>query len=653
MKKRKEIYFQRFWRLALLFVLSVSMLLSCSPEDGATHGAPELATVTLDKNALYNGIVLPEGWEYKESLSNGDPFRIPYLLSEEQGGYAPEIINIDVGRQLFVDDFLIDQTNLNTVYHQAKTLDSPIFFAEEEWESGSTVLTSGGVWYDMDKDIYKMWYQAGFAGKMAYATSTDGINWERAKISSNGSNIVLSSVDSIASSTVWIDYDAPASERYKMMLRQTNSVTGYAGHALMYVSSNGTVWKAAKDEKGNVLKTGRMEDRSTFFYDALNGQWRFSIRFNEIVGWNDIQTSTKARVRYLHSGDTWIDASQWDGGWIYWYSAEEPKDEIPHFWLKTDGDDPIDTSQTGNNIPQLYNVDAIAYESVMIGLQTIWYGPEVDVTNVTNQPKINEIQASYSRDGYYYDRPSRGIGEGCALIPASRTKGDWDYGYLSTTAGGIIVYDDEIRIYYSAISGQHEYENGFREESQYVGGAVGYATLRRDGFASMNGSGELLTKPLTVSKDVKYLFVNANVDGGSIKAEILDLDGNVLDGYSVEECEAFTGDSCCTMLTWNGAHDLSFLQNKGFRIRFIMEDGELYSFWLSADSEGASAGEVGAGYAGEKTLDPDLTKEDTADVTDGRSGCASAIGGSVAMVLPVLASTVLLKRRCRRKENAQ
>ena len=127
-------------------------------------------------------------------------------------------------------------------------------------------------------------------------------------------------------------------------------------------------------------------------------------------------------------------------------------------------------------------------------------------------------------------------------------------------------------------------------------GPLGLASLRRDGLASLDGSGEIVTKELTVTKDVKYLFVNANAAGGSLKAEVLDAEGNVVEGYSLDECIPMTADSCCAKLTWKGADDLSFLQNKGFCLRFVQENTEFYSFWLSADEKGTSNGAMAAGY---------------------------------------------------------
>ncbi len=642
------------WKSAVCLAIAIVMMLPMVGTAFAT--APtELQTVTLDENALYNGIVVPSNWNYTISPMQQTPIEAPYLKTKSQGGYAPDVINIDKGRQLFVDDFLIDSTTLTQSYYQAEIMDEPLFTESNKY-TNTAVLTGGGVWYDMDEKIYKMWYQAGFCNQMAYATSTDGINWTFPPTrGGDGSNIVLKNVNRIAGSCVWLDYEAPAEERYKMMVRRQNSYfteqgkDGDSAPAELYVSADGTRWLPAGE-------TGGMQDRSTFFYNELTDKWVFSIRSNFQTKWHDQILSKWTRSRTYHEGNTWQEAATWD-----FYDSKSNNN--PLFWQKADNNDPIDTTQ-GSNPPEIYNIDCIAYESVTLGLFQMWYGPGNEVIEKTGWPKITEIQAGYSRDGFYFERPVRGAGN--ALIPASRTEGDWDYGYLSTTAGGVIVLDDEIRIYYSGMSGQGLNSVGDKVQNAHVGGSIAYASLRRDGFASMDGTGELTTKNLTVTKDVKYLFVNANASAGSLKAEILDMNGNVVDGYSADDCVAFTDNSCCSKLTWNGADDLSFLQGKGFRIRFVQENAELFSFWLSADPNGASGGAMAAGYAGEKDLNPDLsqnnndqTNQNNNNGNEEKKGCASTVGATAAVLMPVLAGASMIGRKrtakafSKRKERQQ
>ncbi len=548
------------------------------------RNADKLKSVKLSDNARYNGIVIPEGWKFETDKGNGYRAEIPYLVSSEKGGYAPEVVNIDVGRQLFVDDFLIDKSDLKRTYHNAVIRDEPVFKAERPWEKGnSAVPVSGGLWYDEEDKLFKMWYSAGFCLRLAYAESRDGIHWERPDINGDGTNILLRDVSQVCSTSVIMDKTAPAEERYKLMLRLRDMAVEIDRAATLYTSPDGINWKY-------VGRTGECGDRSSCFYDELNKQWVFSIR-NTVPGvaWGEtVYPSKWIRSRGYHSGKTFLEAGKWD-----WSDPEKS----PVFWQKTDADDEIDRTQLGERPPQLYNVDAIAYESITLGMFQIWYGPEVHELKITQRPKITELQAMYSRDGFYFDRPSRGVGN--AFIPAARTDGRWDYGYVQSVTGGVVVYDDELRIYYAGFSGQSYNAEGELVWEAHSGGSLGLATLRRDGFASLDGSGSVTTKTLTVTKDAKYLFVNANAERGSLRTEILDDEGNVIDGFGADDCIPMTENSCKARLIWRGGDDLSFLRGKVFRIRFEQENAELYSFWLAPDELGESGGAMAAGCVAE------------------------------------------------------
>ena len=631
--------FKRKWK-AIVFGLALLLALSVSPAFAASTTGT-LTKATLSGDALYNGIVIPKDHTFSVDPNEGDAVTVPYLLSKSEGGYAPDLINIDVGRQLFIDDFLIESTTLSRKFYTAyQNPTNPIFYPETAWEltsSPSTACTSGGIWYDMDEQIYKMWYEAGFNNRMAYATSTDGIHWERPAINADGSNTLVRQQQT-DSFSVWIDYDAKESERYKLMIRSPNDVSReiYSMPAVLYTSANGLTW-AKRGETGNML------DRSTFFYNPFNEEWVFSIRGQQTVKWGT--TSYRPRLRLYHADADFLKAGTWT-------------DDEAILWIKPDSSDQKKTS-VSNEIPELYNFDSIAYESVMLGFNQMFYGPQNNVTDSTGNPKSTEIQMSYSRDGFYYDRPSRQ-----SLISADRREGAWNYGYLQTCTGGVIVYDDEIRIYYSAFSGDYEV-NGTKLSGPYLGGAVGYATLRRDGFASMNGSGELTTKPLTVTKDVKYLFVNVNSSNGSFKAEILDKNGAVLEGYSAADCVAVSENTCKTRITWKNGKTLEQLQGKEFRIRFVMENGAFYSFWLSPDEIGTSGGEMAAGYAGEdERVDQSNTDVTDAPTTDSstdststteeeKDGCFSVASGSATVLLSMLGCGILLRKKKRKKDGAK
>ena len=64
---------------------------------------------------LYNGIRLPKQWPPDDIVPyDTNPMPVPYLDDR------PDVVPIDVGRQLSVDDFLIEKTDLIRSYHLAE-----------------------------------------------------------------------------------------------------------------------------------------------------------------------------------------------------------------------------------------------------------------------------------------------------------------------------------------------------------------------------------------------------------------------------------------------------------------------------------------------------------------------------------------------------
>ena len=91
-----------------------------------------------------------------------------------------------------------------------------------------------------------------------------------------------------------------------------------------------------------------------------------------------------------------------------------------------------------------------------------------------------------------------------------------------------MVFGDEIQFYYGG--------RAYRTEGNYHGdtdtrSGVGLATLRLDGFVSINAENQdtMTTKSFVFIGDT--LEANANAAGGSIRAEALDPEGNVIKGF--------------------------------------------------------------------------------------------------------------------------
>ena len=64
-----------------------------------------------------------------------------------------------------------------------------------------------------------------------------------------------------------------------------------------------------------------------------------------------------------------------------------------------------------------------------------------------------------------------------------------------------------------------------------------------------------------------------------------------------------TEDSTKTKLSFGEGKDISAFAGKGVKLRFYLENAELYSFWVTGDGEnGASNGYLAAGSVGQKGL---------------------------------------------------
>ncbi|HEY5586748.1 MAG TPA: hypothetical protein VIK78_19945 [Ruminiclostridium sp.] len=529
-----------------------------------------------DGTKLYNGIMLPEIWppKYKEELLE-KPLPVPYLEN------PPDEIIINVGRQLLVDDFLIQQTDLKRVFHNADIVgDGPVFEPKTDLEMNDGYCPvacpfNDGVFYDEKDHLFKMWYHAGWFDGTAYAESEDGIHWRRlSELEAGREDRIIPLEPGVMrdGAGAWIDHDAKdPSERYKMFVyyrrhdekmkyfHESNGIHPYSEGGILYKSANGVDWQL-------VSTTGICGDNTTFFYNPFRKKWVFSIRtsLNLVDGWE--------RTRGYYECDDFFSEAGW-------------KQEEVRSWGRTDIFDEPDPVL--GYPPQLYNLDAVGYESLMLGAYSVFLGPPNDVCEKTHRPKIIDMKLAFSRDGFHWHRPDYN-----PFIPSSRVEAQWDYGYIHPNSGICLVVGDKLYFYFSAWSGISP-KFGMH---MYAGGSMGLATLRRDGFASMEDQGKggyLVTRKLRFNG--KYLFVNADAAGGKLEAEMLDENNNILAPFSRENCVPVIKDGVTQMITWNGAENLSNLTDRPVRIKFYLQNSKFYSFWISPSRTGASLGYVAGG----------------------------------------------------------
>ena len=528
---------------------------------------------------LYNGIQLPAQWppRYAEP-DTAALMPVPYLE------HKPEVIPVNVGRQLFVDNFLISQTDLVPTYHTPDFFTgNPVLEPTEEWENtieGAPYAApfSDGIWYDDKDGKFKMWYLAG-AGSIhkqdkqtfytCYAESTDGVNWVKPKLDLVPGTCLVDSANRDAA-TVWLDRnEKDPAKRYKLFNVERRPTDRRWQFILKY-SPDGIHWSEG------VAQSGDLYDRSSVFYNPFRGVWCISMRYSTKV-------SSRSRA-YLEDKDPEVAVSMAhrvrkgipDKNIVYWFTPDNLEPRHPRF-------PEVD--------PGIYNFDVIPYESLMIGQYAVWQGPENGDCGKLGIQKRNEIMLGYSRDGFHFSRPTH-----APFMANDTTDGAWNWGNMQSIGGVPLIVGDSLYFY---CSGRRL--NDIMWDS-YT--STGLAKLRRDGFVSIgtNGAkrGSLTTEPLTF--DGEYLFVNADLaaKGAEMTVEVLDRNGNPLPDYSGKNVIVLKKlDSTKQIVEWKDAKSLAALKGEPVRLRFNLTKGaELYSFWISPWITGESRGYTAGGGPG-------------------------------------------------------
>lgn len=74
------------------------------------------------------------------------------------------------------------------------------------------------------------------------------------------------------------------------------------------------------------------------------------------------------------------------------------------------------------------------------------------------------------------------------------------------------------------------------------------------------------------------LVVDANATGGSLFVEALDPEGDVIKGFSREECAPITSESLRHVVKWNNSEDCYPIQARPIKLRFYLKKAKLCSF---------------------------------------------------------------------------
>ncbi len=484
------------------------------------------------------------------SVFEGGPLR----MSRGNGGAsafesAARPIDVGTGKQLFVDDYIVaEMKNAFRVLNQpAKYPGNPIIELQPPQAVGGSelVVVSGSVIYDEEERLFKMWYEAApydwSHNVVAYAVSKDGMHWDLPNLGlveyrgSKDNNIVFERGGGEMAPGVFKDAAAKEPARRYKMIYNSGAGVGIA------FSPDGLHWTPVPGKKVAAVS----DSPNSALWDSRLGKYVAHTRHWEELSFADGITQGTRVVLQSESDD-----------FLNW----TPIGVI----MRPDDDDPPRNRQ-------FYNMEWMPYEDVYFGFIAVYHilpGMEPKITPGLPWLDTVDIQLAFSRDGRTWHR----AGNRDTFIPTGTSPEDFDRSMTYVMQHPLVV-GDEIWIYYVGFSGLHWAT--MRNELQ--GGAVGLARLRLDGFVSIDaGEGVVTTKPIVMSGE--RLVVNANASLGSIRVEILDMDGKPIAGFGEAEADPITTDSVRHVVSWRGDADLSRLKGTPIALRFHLDRSKLYSF---------------------------------------------------------------------------
>ncbi len=433
--------------------------------------------------------------------------------------------------------------------HPPRVDPQPLVRPEHPWES---YINAYSTLFE-DEGRYRLYYECYYVGErdagsdfdamMAYAESTDGVNWVKPRIGAirfNGSadnNLVygldLSLGRGTHGGTVFKDPNAPSDQRYKLVHtgREDGRLCVFGA-----VSPDGLRWKALE----RPLITDYVSDTQTVM--------RFDLEKGRYVGY----------FRGWKGGEP----GRWHGRRTIAYAESDRFESwpVPQTIVAPDVNDNPDTDIYTNSYTRW---PGAADAHLMF---PAFYQRASDVL---------EVHLMTSRDGLHWERPTRQ-----PIIPGGEPGSNWEGGVYAG-CGLVSMQPGEWSLPIGPKWHTHN-QALFPERLPSTPPDRGYlcrAIWRQDGFTSLEAQteGGCTTVPITFTG--KRLEVNAWTRfAGEIRVELAEASGETIAAHTFGDCDPISGDALKHTVTWKGESDLSaWAGNKPMRLRFWLRRARLYA----------------------------------------------------------------------------
>ncbi len=479
---------------------------------------------------------------------------------------------------LFIDDsYVLETDNLWRTTNQSVKHPEPVIRMDAPWDAPEDEFNGMNALYDPQDKLFKMWYGVssrwvdwgGASYKIAYATSSDGIIWERPilnMVDHNGSkenNYLIPSELETFSPSIIIDPSEPPVRRFKMIFTSSNiyrsgRVTDWAEHHVplnLSCSENGLHWD--RPVFVNPVLRGISDGVFSFFYDSDRRKYQLYTR----------RVPNLPRDISLYES---FDLVNWE--------------DCGRVLVAGDDEDP----------PTLYNIHGMSvlqYDIYRIGLaNTMHLHPRSEGLGVFQAPPADyrykdaigllDLQLAFSTDGRNWRRAD----DRSPVIPVGQGDAP-DAGMLFPQANSPSGVDGDTYIYYSAHSNRHtawsrkKADENVNNDLRKTGCGM-LAIMPEDHWVSLDAGskeGSLLAGPWELPHQ---MYINTDAEGGSVEVEFLDGYERPLPGLSRADCIPVTGNGKDQQVRWKNdpcPSDVEGDYRCGVLARIYVKNAKLYS----------------------------------------------------------------------------
>lgn len=474
------------------------------------------------------------------------------------------LFHIQAGeRQLFLDDDdIAEVVGLRKHFHPAEKK-GPVI-RRIPHIGGYPEIRTAPAW-DPVARVWKLWTVCvtpeelqGQAGMSGYHESRDGLHWyapNTGQVQYQGSydnNFVFIPMgDGHTSEIFGAVYDSTEADpqrRYKAI-----SFTRVPQQAIIFATSpDGIVWTRLD------IPPVASQDEPNFSFDEPRHQFIATVKVKGPYGRSHALTTSQDFIHWtapqlIFHADA---QDQEEAKAIIGRHVADPTRQQPVF---------VHPEEWATDV---YNFAVSRYESRYIGFASFFYHTGRAWEN-RNHDGFHQVQLAVSQDMEHWAR----VGQRQPFIaPSPLDAGAYDTLQILGPSRPVL-HGDELWFYYSGLKHRWPPENMTADRN-----AICLATLRRDGFVSLDGGaqgGSVTTQPFT--HDGAHLYLNASAKPGTITCELLDAEGQPLPGFAQANCQPITGNSVRCAVQWQGQERLP---TGVLRLRCHLHDARLFSYWV-------------------------------------------------------------------------